>query len=160
MEFVWITLALILSVVGIIGSIVPGLPGHPLNYVAVLIVQYFYKPFDFWTVILLGVATVVIFFLDYLIPAWTAKKYGATKQGITGSIIGMVAGMFFTPIGMILGTFLGAVLGDMIAGRNVPDATSSGVGTLFGTLLSIGFKVILSVLMSSMIVFELIKVWM
>ena len=146
MEFVWIALALILSVVGIIGSIVPGLPGHPLNYVAVLIVQYFYKPFDFWTVILLGIATVVIFFLDYLIPAWTAKKYGATKQGITGSII--------------LGTFLGAVIGDMIAGRNVPDATSSGVGTLFGTLLSIGFKVILSVLMSSMIVFELIKIWM
>ncbi|MBK6823359.1 MAG: hypothetical protein IPG87_10340 [Saprospiraceae bacterium] len=62
MEFVWIALALILSVVGIIGSIVPGLPGHPLNYVAVLIVQYFYKPFDFWTVILLGIATVVIFF--------------------------------------------------------------------------------------------------
>lgn len=160
MEFVWIALALILSVVGIIGSIVPGLPGHPLNYLAVLVVQYVYRPFNNWTIIILGIATVAIFFLDYMIPAWTAKKYGATKQGITGSIIGMVAGMFFTPIGMILGTFLGAVLGDMIAGRNVPDATSSGVGTLFGTLLSIGFKVILSVLMSSMIVFELIKIWM
>lgn len=155
MDVVLIIIAVVLSIVGIIGSIVPGLPGHPLNYIALLIIQWVFKPFSIATLIVMGVFTLIVLILDYFIPIWTAKKYGATKQGIIGSILGMFIGMFFTPVGMIAGAFAGAVIGDMLAGKIVGQATKSGLATLFGTLLSIGFKLILSITMSSLIAYEI-----
>jgi uncharacterized protein YqgC (DUF456 family) len=85
------------------------------------------------------------------------KKYGATKQGIWGSVIGMLVGMFFTPVGMILGLLLGAIIGDMMGGRNTKDATKSGIATFFGTLVSLGTKLIVAGLISSFVVIEAIK---
>nr|MBP6427015.1 DUF456 domain-containing protein [Bacteroidia bacterium] len=94
--------------------------------------------------------------LDYLIPLWTGKKFGATRQGIIGSMIGMVVGIVFTPIGMLLGTFLGAMIGDMMAGKTTSQATRSGIATFMGTIISIGFKVALSGIMTFMIIYKLV----
>lgn len=157
MDSILIILAVLLSFIGIIGSVIPGLPGHPLNYIAMLIVQWVYKPYTTTTIILFGILTVLVVVLDYFIPIWTAKKYGATKQGIIGSIIGMFIGMIFTPIGMIMGVLLGAIIGDLIAGKMTSEAIKSGAATLFGTVLSIGLKLITAVLISSLIVYDLIK---
>jgi len=148
MDYLLLIIGLILCVVGILGSIIPGLPGHPLNYIALLLLYWVNKSVSVNTLIIYGLLTVVVLVLDYFIPILTAKKYGATRPGIIGSMIGMVVGFFFTPIGMILGVFLGAVLGDLYAGRNSEQATKSGIATLFGTLLSTGFKVILAILMT------------
>ena len=135
-----LSLALILSVVGLVGCIVPGLPGPPLNYLAMLIVQWALKPFEIYTLIGFGILTAAIVAVDYMLPVWFAKIFGATKQGIWGSIIGMIIGFFFTPVGMILGMLLGAIIGDMIAGRTSGEAAISGIATFFGTILSIGLK--------------------
>ncbi len=135
-----IVLFVVLSVVGIIGSIVPGLPGHPLNFLAFWLVDWYFDLFSTAALVVAGLLALLVFVLDYYIPLWTANRYGATKSGIRGSIIGMIAGTFFSPIGMIVGTLVGAVIGDLIAGRKAGEATKSGIGTLWGTLLSIGFK--------------------
>ena len=152
-----IILSIILSIIGIVGCFLPGIPGHPLNYVAMLILQRAFHSFNTSTLLIFGILTFVVILLDYFIPIWFAKKYGATKQGIIGSIIGMLVGIFFTPIGMVLGTFIGAVIGDIIAGRTAKDATNSGMGTLFGTFMTLGIKITLSGTMTFFVVVEILS---
>lgn len=115
-----IILAILFSVAGIIGCFVPGLPGTPLNYIGMLCLHWSIHSFNISTLIFYGALTLLVLAFDYLIPIWTAKKYGTTKEGIRGSIIGMIVGFFFSPVGMILGTIAGAVIGDMVAGKT-PD---------------------------------------
>ncbi len=148
--------AVLLSLIGIIGSIVPGLPGHPLNYLGIWCIQWAFHPYTITTLIVLGVLTLIVLVLDFLIPIWTAKKYGATKQGIIGSMIGMIFGFFFTPVGMILGLIVGAIIGDLMAGKSHSQATRSGLATFFGTLISIGFKLLLSGVMTLMVFYSII----
>lgn len=151
-----IILSILLAITGIVGSIIPGLPGHPLNYIAMWLLQWSIGPFSIAILITFGILTVLILILDYLIPIIAAKKYGATKLGIIGSILGMMIGFFFTPIGMIIGTIAGAIAGDMISGRTGAQATKSGIATFIGTLASTGMKLVLSGLMTGMIVYEVI----
>lgn len=156
METALIILALLLSIVGIVGCIIPGLPGHPLNYIAMWCMQWAIHPFSNSLMIVFGILTVLVFALDYLIPIWTGKKFGATRQGIIGSMVGMMVGIFLTPVGMILGMISGAIIGDMIAGKSTLQATKSGIATFMGTLISIGLKLVVGGLMTSIIIYKLI----
>ncbi|MES2619900.1 MAG: DUF456 family protein [Bacteroidota bacterium] len=156
MDVILIILAIVLCIIGIVGSVLPALPGHPLNYIAMWCVQWVYHPFSNTVLTVFGILTVVVILFDYLMPVWWAKKYGATRQGIIGSIIGMLSGIFFTPIGMILGTLAGAIIGDMLAGRTGPEAARSGMATLIGTFVAVGVKVLLAGIMTSYIMYELI----
>lgn len=144
MDIFLVVCAILLSIVGFIGCILPALPGPPINYAAIWLVQAAFQPFSTTFLWITGIVTLVVAVLDYYMPVWTAQKYGATPQGITGSIIGMVVGIVFTPIGMILGLILGALIGDMIAGRSFSQSSQSAAATVFGTLISIGIKLITS----------------
>ena len=155
-ETALIIIAVLLSVIGIIGCIIPGLPGVPLNFIALLLLQWAFQPYSTTTLIVFGILTVLVTVLDYMLPIWTAKKFGATKQGIWGSVIGMVVGIFFTPVGMILGTLLGAIIGDLIAGRTTSQATKAGVGSLFGTLVTMGVKLALAAVLTFSVVWEVV----
>ena len=76
--------------------------------------------------------------LDYFIPIWGTKKFGGTKIGVWGSVIGMIVGLFFAPLGIILGPFVGAIIGELIAGKETKLAIKAGfgafIGFLFGTI--------------------------
>lgn len=157
MEIFLIIISILLAIIGILGCIIPALPGPPVNYIALLILQWAIKPFSATFLILWAVIVLIIVFLDYMLPIWTAKKFGATKQGIIGSVIGMVLGIFLTPIGMIGGLIIGAIAGDMIAGRTSQQAVKSGVATFLGTLLTIGIKLIVSGIMSFYIFYEIFE---
>ena len=131
---------MLLCIIGLMGCIVPGLPGPPLNFVGLLLVQYVHKPYETYTLIIFGILTIAVLVIDYLLPVWFAKKFGATKKGIWGSIIGMFIGIFFTPVGMILGLLIGAIIGDLLAGKTAQQASRSGIAIFLGTLLSVGLK--------------------
>mgnify|MGYP001597832069 CR=1 FL=1 len=156
-DIILLIVALLLCIIGLVGCIVPGIPGPPLNFAGMLIVQYVQKPFETYTLIIFGIHTSAILVIDYLLPVWFAKKFGATKQGIWGSIIGMFIGMFFTPVGMILGLLLGAIIGDLLAGRTSREATRSGIATLFGTLLSVGMKLGLAGVIFTFVFYECVR---
>jgi uncharacterized protein len=156
---IWILIAvMVLSLAGIIGCIAPGLPGPPLNYAALLLVQYQYKPFTTTFIIIWTVIIVLTAVMDYFVPVWFAKKYGASKYGVWGSIVGMVVGIFFTPVGMVLGMLIGAIVGEMMGGSDSVTAVKSGIATFFGTMLSIGLKLVVSVVISVYLFMELTKV--
>ncbi len=145
---------MLLCIIGLMGCIVPGLPGPPLNFVGLLLVQYVHKPYETYTLIIFGILTIAVLVIDYLLPVWFAKKFGATKKGIWGSIIGMFVGVFFTPVGMILGLLIGAIIGDLLAGRSAPQASRSGIAIFLGTLLSVGLKLGVSGFISVFVFYE------
>ena len=156
MEIFLFILSAVLIIVGIIGAVVPALPGPPLGYVGLLLLQLTDKvQFSTSFLVVWGIVVLAVTILDYLLPIWTTKKVGGSKAGINGSIIGMVVGIIFTPIGMILGTLLGAIIGEIIGGASGDKALKSGLATFVGTMLSIGIKLIVCVSLLMYYIIEL-----
>ena len=142
--------------VGIIGSVVPALPGPPLSYVGLLLLQLTDKvQLSTSFLVVWGIVVLAVVVLDYYLPIWTTKRIGGSKAGINGSIIGMVVGIIFTPIGMILGTLLGAIIGEIIGGASGDKALKSGLATFVGKMLSIGIKLIVCVSLLMYYIIEL-----
>ena len=142
MEIALLVIAFILMLIGIIGCIVPGLPGTPIAYAGLWIAQATDRVDFSWQFLLIwGIITVVISVLDYVVPAWGTKKFGGTRLGVWGSTIGVFVGLFFGAVGVILGPLIGAILGELLAGKEFQAALKAGwgsfVGLLFGTLLKL-----------------------
>jgi uncharacterized protein YqgC (DUF456 family) len=146
---VLIVLAIILCITGIIGSVVPGLPGPPLSWVGVLLAYLSHKlggaDMSMTSVLIWLGVTVVVSVLDYTIPARFTKLAGGTKAGSTGATIGMILGLFLTPIGMIPCSLLGAFLAEWLQeNKSIGGALKSAVGTFIGFMLGSGLKIIAS----------------
>ena len=142
MEIFLLVIAFLFILLGIIGSVVPGLPGIPLAYVGLWIAQATERVDFSWQMLLIwGIVTVVVQVLDYVIPAWGTKRFGGTRYGVWGSIIGVFAGLWFGAIGVIVGPLVGAILGELIGGKEAREALRAGwgsfVGILFGTLIKL-----------------------
>lgn len=146
---VLIVLAIILCITGIIGSVVPGLPGPPLSWVGVLLAYLSHKlggaDMSMTSVLIWLGVTVMVSVLDYTIPARFTKLAGGTKAGSTGATIGMILGLFLTPIGMIPCSLLGAFLAEWLQeNKSIGGALKSAVGTFIGFMLGSGLKIIAS----------------
>ena len=151
MEYGLILLGIICTVIGVIGCIFPAIPGPPLSYAALILLQLakeeavFSKSF----LVRFAVLTIVVSLGDYFLPLLGAKKYGTSKYGIWGAIIGMTAGIiFFPPFGMIIGIFVGAILGELIAGKENSMALKAGLATFIGSMTAVLIKLSLSLVMA------------
>jgi uncharacterized protein YqgC (DUF456 family) len=117
---------------GLIGCLLPFLPGPPLSFVALLIMQLRSDPpFTAKFLWIWAGITVVVSILDYVIPLY----------GIWGCTIGLIVGLFFPPLGLIIGPFAGAFVGELVGNSNTDQALKAAwgsfVGFLFGTLLKL-----------------------
>ena len=142
-----IIFGLIVAVAGFVGCILPILPGPPLSFMSLLLLSFAkdWKPFSPAFLMIMGGLTVLVTILDYLVPAAGAKRYGATKFGVWGSILGLLVGFFvFPPFGLFLGGFAGAVAGELLAGRAGREALRAGWGSFVGYLAGMGLKLALS----------------
>lgn len=142
MDIFLLIVAGVLMVIGIIGCIVPGLPGTPIAYAGLWIAQATDRVDFSWQILLIwGIVTIVVSVLDYVVPAWGTKQFGGTKWGIWGSTIGVFAGLFFGAAGVIIGPLAGAILGELIGGKKVEEALRAGwgsfIGIFFGTVLKL-----------------------
>lgn len=158
METVLIIVGAICALAGLVGCIIPALPGPPLNFIALILLQIARRGEEFSTFFLVffGVLTVIVVVVDYILPIVSAKRYGASKKGIWGSIIGMLLGMiFFPPFGMILGILLGAIIGELIAGKEESKALKAGVVTFIASIAAIFIKLSLSVIMTFYFIIKL-----
>lgn len=137
----------ILMAIGLVGSIVPGIPGSPCSYLG-LILLHLTDGVDYSTEFLIGTlaACIVVFLLDFYAPIWCTKRFGGSKKGVWGSIIGLFAGLFSPiPYGFIVGPFVGAVVGELLDGKDSAGAFRSGVGSFIGFLVSTGAKLALGI---------------
>lgn len=150
MDFILIGLGIIFIVLGLAGGIVPVLPGPPLSYVGLLFLHFTSKyQFTGKFLLIWAAITLSVYLLDYFIPIWGTKKFGGSKRGIWGSIIGLLAGLiFFPPLGIIIGPFIGAVVGELSAGKNSNDAFKAGLGSFVGFLTGTLLKLIASGMMA------------
>lgn len=142
MNIFLLVLAFLMMLIGLIGCIVPGLPGTPIAYIGLWIAQATEQIHFSWQFLLIwGIVVVIISVLDYVVPAWGTKHYGGTKWGVWGSTIGVFVGLFFGAMGVIFGPLVGAVIGELISGKQLNDALKAGwgsfVGILFGTILKL-----------------------
>jgi len=95
--------------------------------------------------ITIAILTIVVSVLDYLVPAGGAKKYGASKLGVWGSIVGMPLGLFFfPPWGILIGGIVGALVGEMLAGKEAEKAFRASWGIFVGYMVSTGLKLVFS----------------
>lgn len=150
MDYLLIGLGILFLIAGILGCILPVLPGPPLSYVALLLLHFTSK-YQFSTkfLIIWLIITVVVYGLDYVIPAWGTKKFGGSKRGVWGSVIGLVIGLFFfPPFGIIIGPFAGAVIGELTSGKDAGVALKSGFGSFMGFLAGTLLKLIASGMMT------------
>jgi len=140
----------ILIVVAFVGCIVPGLPGPPFGFLSLVLLRLV-DPSIFTTdfLITLGIITIAIYLLDYILPLLGAKMYNASKQGIWFSIIGMLIGIFFfPPFGMIFGLLIGAIVGELISGKAKTEAIRVGLASFVFSLLAIVIKIVLTGVMT------------
>jgi len=150
MDFLIIFLGIGLLLAGLAGCLIPVLPGPPLSYLALLLlhltgVARFETRFLLWW----AAITAVVTLLDFLIPLWGAKKFGASKAGVWGTLLGLLAGLFmFPPVGIVIGPFVGAVLGELIAGKKANHAMTAGYGAFLGFIGGMALKFITSGMMS------------
>lgn len=158
MEIFLLIIGSIFVLIGMIGAIVPGLPGPVLSYGAILTL-HFVKGDVFSIKFLIIWGSLVLFsqIVDYLFPILGAKFWGVSKRGIWGSIIGMLIGMFILPpMGMILGTFLGAVIGELLGERENKKAIKAGIVIFVANLASLFFQFIVA---SVLAVYYFVKVF-
>ena len=142
MDILLLIIAGLCIVAGIIGCIVPGLPGTPIAYAGLWIAQATDRVDFGWKMLLIwGIVTVVVSVLDYFIPAWGTRRYGGTRYGVWGSIIGVFAGIFLGLGGVIFGPLLGAFVGELIGGKEAKESLRAGwgsfIGLLFGTIIKL-----------------------
>jgi hypothetical protein len=130
--------------------VLPVIPGPPLSYIGLLLLHFTEKfQFSERFLIIWAIVTAAVYALDYIIPAWGTKKFGGSKRGVWGSIIGLVIGLFFfPPFGIIIGPFLGAVVGELTAGKDSAAALKSGFGSFLGFLAGTLLKLITSGMMT------------
>jgi len=148
MEIVWVVLGTILVVTGIIGCILPVIPGPPIAWLALLLLQLTAggePPFGTGTLSLWAALVVLVTLLDYVVPVWGTKRFGGTKYGTWGSTIGLIAGLFFAPPGLLVGPFAGAVVGELIGGSDIRKALKAGFGAFIGFLTGVLLKLVVSV---------------
>ncbi len=148
MDYVLYILSGLLITAGIIGSILPVLPGPIVGY-AGLVLLYFTgnHPFTITFLVVFAILTLIVSVIDYIIPIYGTKKFHGSKYGMWGSTIGVFAGMFFFPFGIIAGPFIGALVGELITGKGLKIAFSSAFGSFVGFLAGTGLKLILTVSM-------------
>lgn len=149
MDIFLLIVAGICMIVGIIGCIVPGLPGVPVSYAGLWIAQATERVDFSWQMLLLwGIVTIVVSVLDYIIPAWGTKRYGGSKYGVWGSTIGLFVGLFFGAIGVIAGPLAGAIIGELIGGKEMSQALRAGWGSFIGLLCGTVLKLVCCGLMT------------
>ena len=150
MDYLLIGLGIIFMITGILGGVLPILPGPPLSYIGLLLLHLTDRfQFSSRFLIIWAVITIVVYALDYVIPVWGTRQFGGSTRGVWGSIIGLIVGLIFLgPIGIILGPFVGAVVGELTAGKNTKLALKSGLGSFIGFLVGTVLKLIVSGIMT------------
>ena len=147
----------VLLALAFIGCVVPCLPGPILGWGALLSLAFtrFAMP-TLWLVVA-GVAAGLVILLDYVVPAYGAKKFNCSRWGVVGCVLGTLAGMFFLPLGILLGPFIGACFGELVAGRTFGLALKGGLGAFLGFLSGVFLKLCAVCAFTGLFVWSVVK---
>ncbi|MDQ6911632.1 MAG: DUF456 family protein [Verrucomicrobiota bacterium] len=158
MNFFWWLLTIFLMALGLLGTVLPVIPGTTIILAAAVIHRAMVGAevgASWWCIGGLVVLTLLSYALDLVSSYFGAKYFGATKWGVIGAAIGVVVGLFTGFVTLLFAPVLGAIIGEVIAGKRLVSAGKAGWGTLLGNLagmvgkLAIGFGMVVWWLLSA-----------
>jgi uncharacterized protein YqgC (DUF456 family) len=130
--------------IGIAGCFLPVIPGPVVAYLSLIFIDLARdgQAFSLTFLLIMGtVALLLSILLDYLVSMAGARKYGASRAGVWGSVAGMIIGVFFfPPLGIFIGALMGGVICELFAGKKTEDAIRVGWGIFVGNLAGIVIK--------------------
>lgn len=141
----WYVLSFILIAVGLLGTILPALPGIPLVFIGMLLAAWAgdFSEISVLTVVILGILSAIALLADFIASAFGTKIAGASVWAFVGAGIGALLGLFFGLIGLLVGPFVGAVAAELLATRRISQALHAGVGATIGLLVGSVAKIAL-----------------
>lgn len=170
MNTLLIILAVVCALGGIIGAVIPGLPGPPIAWLAVLLLSFTPCNNDLTATFLIvtAVLAVIITILDYIVPAWGTKRFGGTKAGTRGSTIGLLVSVFVLPIlgltlgpfgltSLLLGPFVGAYIGETMHNTSGQQALRSAFGSFIGFLTGTFIKLVYALVITFFVAKDIIQ---
>ena len=150
MEMVLVIIAFALLVAGLLGAVLPVLPGPPLSFVGLLMMHFSgYGGFTFVFLLVWALITVAVTIMDYVLPSYMARRFGGSHAAAIGSFLGLLAGLFFfPPWGLVFGSFLGALAGELVHnGANGVKAFKIALGAFLAFIVGSGAKLAVSAVM-------------
>ena len=155
MEYFWVILAFLCTIIGLIGSVLPALPGPPLSFAGLLLLLPCNdNDISATTIIATGIAATIITTFDFIAPAWLTKKKGGSKYGVLGATIGMFVGLFLGIWGVLFAPFAGALIGELLAKSTKEKALQMAFLSFAAFMLTTGIKVIYCIIMITIIIKE------
>jgi uncharacterized protein YqgC (DUF456 family) len=138
-------IAATLILAGLIGTVLPVLPGAVLVYLGLLLGAWIdgFERVGPLTIVILTLATALVYVIDFAAGSFGARHLGASPRAVWGAAIGTLVGLFFGIPGILIGPFLGAVVGEYTAHRQIAKAGKAGAGTWLGLALGAAAKVAL-----------------
>jgi len=149
MDIALYLLATALIIGGLIGSVIPALPGLPMIFGGVWLVAAVdnYRHIGLWWLLLIGGLGTAGVIIEFIASTLGAKRVGASRLALWGASLGTLVGMFFSISGLLLGPFIGALLGELASGTSVLRSAHVGVGTWIGLLFGTLLKLVISLMM-------------
>jgi uncharacterized protein YqgC (DUF456 family) len=146
---IYYAIATVLVIVGVLGTVLPVLPGTLLVFAGLLLAAWAdqFARVGWIGLSIIGGLALLAFAADFIASALGAKRVGASPQALVGATLGGIVGILFGIPGMILGPFAGAVIGELLARGRLAQAGKVGVGTWLGLLAAAVLKVVIAFLM-------------
>jgi uncharacterized protein YqgC (DUF456 family) len=152
MELFWWGVALVLMAVGLIGTVLPIFPGTTIILAAAIVHRVMLgsaKSIGWWSIAALVALTLASYGLDFAGSWYGARRFGATRWGVTGAVAGAIVGLFFGLPGLLLGPIIGTFAGEVVGGQRLVAAGRAGWGSLLGNLAGILGKLLIALAMIS-----------
>jgi uncharacterized protein YqgC (DUF456 family) len=149
-QLFWWFLTIVLFAVGLIGTVLPIVPGTTVILAAAIIHRIMLgadQSIGWGTIAILVLLTVATYLLDFVGGYFGAKFFGATKWGMFGAVVGVIVGLFFGIPGLFIGPVIGAIGGEFVGGKRMIDAGKAGWGSLLGNLAGMIGKLAIALIM-------------
>ncbi len=158
MDIILIVIGIVLLIIGLLGCVLPIIPGPPISYLGMVMLQLTERgDFSATSMVLFAAIAIAVTVLDFIVPIWGTKRMGGSKAGTWGATIGLLLGVFFfPPLGLIIGPLIGAVIGELTTGKDFEPALKSGLGSFLGFLMGTGMKLAVSIVITYKFFKELI----
>ena len=126
-----------LMLAGLIGAVVPMIPGTPLIFVGALIhaIATDFTPVGAGRLAILAVLGVAGWAIEHLAGALGARRAGGGRAAVVGALLGALVGLAFAPLGLLLGPIIGAIAGELLSGRDPAGSIRTGFGTAVGVVV-------------------------
>lgn len=160
MDILLFLLGLLFMFIGILGSFLPVLPGPPLSWLGLLVLYLTEAiPNDWWMLGITLFIALAVFILDFIIPAVGTKRFGGSKAGIIGTVVGLLVAIVFPILGIFgifIWPFVGALVGELLNKTNSENALRAAFGSFIGFLTGTLLKFLLAIVYFGIFVS---KVW-